>query len=261
MTSTQLETLAMAVILGAVAANLGSFTTVLAHREGSGSTLRGRSRCPKCATNLTARDLIPLVSWVLLRGRCRHCRLPIAMRYPATEAAFIAIAVGVVIQHGASFATFALVVTCLGVAMAARIDLVTQTLPNPILAGTAMISVALFSMEAFSNANWSHLVRGFTAAAVAFVIAFGVYALTRGGLGEGDVKFVPLIWLPLGWLSWGAAFAGYLVVAGVALIFAVTIALRQRRWRGVRLPLGPALAAGLIVVVIGDLQWPAELSR
>jgi leader peptidase (prepilin peptidase)/N-methyltransferase len=158
-------------------------------------------------------------------------------------------------------ASFALVLTCLGVAMAARIDLVTQTLPNPILAATAIAGIAMFSLAAFTSANWTDLVRGLTAAALAFVVALGVYALTRGGLGEGDVKFAPLIWLPLGWLGWGAAFAGYLVAAAVALLFAVTIAVRQRRWRGVKLPLGPALASGVIIVVILDLHWPPELSR
>lgn len=261
MSPAQLDTLAMALVLGAIAANLGSFTTVVAHREGTGSTLAGRSRCPKCSHELSARDLIPIVSWVLLRAKCRHCHRPIPMRYPATEAAFAAIAAGVTIQHGASLATLALVLTCLGVAMAARIDLVTQTLPNPILAITAMIGVSMFSLAAFADANWTDLIRGLTAAGIAFVVALTVYGLTRGGLGEGDVKFAPLIWLPLGWLGWGAAFAGYLVAAGVAMIFAITIAIRQRRWRGVRLPLGPALASGVILVVISDLHWPAELSR
>jgi leader peptidase (prepilin peptidase)/N-methyltransferase len=261
MSPTQFDTLAMALVLGAVAAYLGSFTTVVAHREGTGSSLGGRSRCPKCSHELSVRDLIPIVSWVLLRAKCRHCHLPIPLRYPATEATFVAIAVGVVIQHGASLATCALVLTCLGVAMAARIDLVTQTLPNPILAITGILSISMFSLAAFASANWSDLIRGLTAAAIAFVVALIVYGLTRGGLGEGDVKFAPLIWLPLGWLGWGAAFAGYLVAAGVALIFAITIAVRQRRWRGVRLPLGPALAAGVILVVIGDLHWPAELSQ
>jgi leader peptidase (prepilin peptidase) / N-methyltransferase len=261
MTATQIETLAMALVLGAIAANLGSFATVLAHREGTGATIAGRSRCPQCSTELRARDLIPLVSWLLLRARCHHCRRPIPFHYPATEATFAVIAVGVVVQHGASLATFALVLICLGVAMAARIDLVTQTLPNPILVITGLVGLSVFSLAAFANANWSNLIRGLTAAAIAFVIALAVYVLTRGGLGEGDVKFAPVIWLPLGWLSWGAAFAGYLVAAGVALLFAITIALRQRRWRGVRLPLGPALAMGVILVVIGDLHWPAELSR
>lgn len=261
MSPVQLETLALALVLGAVAANLGSFTTVLAHREGTGSTLGGRLRCPKCSHELSARDLIPMVSWVLLRAKCRHCHLPIPIRYPATEVTFTAIAVGVVVQHGASLATCALVMMCLGVAMAATIDLVTHTLPNPILATTGILGIAMFSLAAFANANWSDLIRGLTAAGIALVVALTVYGLLRGGLGEGDVKFAPLIWLPLGWLGWGAAFAGYLVAAGVALIFAITIAARQRRWRGVRLPLGPALAAGVILVVIGDLHWPPELSR
>lgn len=261
MTAAQLDTLAMALVLGVMAANLGSFTTVIAHREGTGSTLGGRSHCPRCAATLAVRDLIPVVSWVLLRGRCRHCGLPIALHYPATESAFIAIAAGVVIQHGASVASVGLVCVCLGVAMAARIDLVTQTLPNPILAVTALGAITLFGLAAVVSGDWSNLIRAITAAVIAFAVALGVYALTRGGLGEGDVKLAPLIWFPLGWLGWGAAFAGYLVAAAVALIFALAVGLHQRRWRGVRLPLGPALAAGLILVAVTDLHWPSEFAQ
>jgi leader peptidase (prepilin peptidase) / N-methyltransferase len=257
----QIDTLAMALVMGAVAANLGSFTTVLAHREGTGLGVSGRSQCPRCHNTLTFRDLVPILSWIWLRGHCRHCHTPIAARYLATEVTFAAIAVGVVTRHGASVASLALAMTCIGIAMAARMDLVTQTLPNPILAVTAVTGLVMFSAAAFANADWSQLIRALSAAGIAFVIALVVYAVTKGGLGEGDVKFVPLIWLPLGWLGWGAAFAGYLVTAAVALVFAVTIAWRQGKWRGVRLPLGPALASGVILVVVFDLHWPAELSR
>jgi leader peptidase (prepilin peptidase) / N-methyltransferase len=261
MTANQLDTWAMAVVLAVLAANLGSFSTVLAHRKGAGLAIQGRSQCRKCSGSLTVRDLIPILSWVWLRGRCRQCRQGISVSYPATEASFALIAAAVVLRHGASLATLALAICCLGAAMAARIDLSHHTLPNPILAVTASCGLSMFALAAFSAANWTNLTRALSAAGIAFVIAALVYLASKGRLGEGDVKFAPLIWLPLGWLGWGAAFAGYLVTSAVALAFAVGASVTAGRWRGTRLPLGPALASGLIVTVILDLHWPAELSK
>jgi leader peptidase (prepilin peptidase)/N-methyltransferase len=261
MTVSQIDTWAMAVVLAVLAANLGSYSTVLAHRKGAGLAVTGRSQCPKCSHCLTARDLIPILSWLWLRGRCRQCGQGISVSYLATEASFALIAAAVVLRHGASLATLGLAICCVGAAMAARIDLSNQTLPNPIIAGTGSLGLILFSLAAFSAANWTNLTRALSAAGIALLIAAIVYFATQGRLGEGDVKFAPLIWLPLGWLGWGAAFAGYLVASVVALAFAVTAGVKARRWRGTRLPLGPALAAGLIVTVILNIEWPMELSK
>jgi len=200
-----------------------------------------------------------VLSWCALRGRCRHCRQPISWTYPATEIAFAAVAAAVVWRHGPGWATLALAIVGLGAVMAARVDLVAQRLPNPITLVTAVGALGVFTVAAATSGVWGDLIRAVTVAAVAAVVALAVHLATRGALGEGDVKFAPLVWLGLGWLGWGAAFVGYLITAAVAFGFALTQMLRMRRWRAGRVPLGPALAAGMVLTVVLDLHWPAEL--
>jgi len=83
------DTLALRLVIGAVIGPiLGSFATMLSHRLPRGlSIVAPPSRCPSCGTRLAPRDLVPILSWMIQRGRCRHCRAPIGGRYIAIEAA------------------------------------------------------------------------------------------------------------------------------------------------------------------------------
>jgi leader peptidase (prepilin peptidase)/N-methyltransferase len=92
--------------------------------------------------------------------------------------------------------------------------------------------------------------------AIAFCAALVIYVVVRGGLGEGDVKFAPIVWMPLGWLGWGAAFGGYLVTALVAAVWAIVVSVSLRRIRNVSIPLGPALALGAIITILTNFSWP-----
>jgi leader peptidase (prepilin peptidase)/N-methyltransferase len=104
--------------------------------------------------------------------------------------------------------------------------------------------------------QWSSLRRAIIVAVLSFVVALLIYVVTRGGLGEGDVKFAPVVWMPLGWLGWGSAFGGYLVAAVVAVCWAVVVGISQRKFRKVSIPLGPALALGAIVTILTNFSWP-----
>ena len=129
----------------------------------------------------------------------------------------------VINQHGASIASVVLALSCIGLGVTATIDALTQRLPN-----RAIITIALI-----------------------------FYFVSRGGLGEGDVKFAPIVWFPLGWLGWGAAFGAYLIAAVIAVLWTVVFGIMQRRIRKVSIPLGPALALGAIITIIADFSWKA----
>ena len=80
---------------------LGSFATVVAHRVPRGeSIVSGRSRCPGCGATIAAYDNVPVLSWLLLRGRCRHCGERISVRYPLTELAMAALFAATVLILG-----------------------------------------------------------------------------------------------------------------------------------------------------------------
>jgi leader peptidase (prepilin peptidase)/N-methyltransferase len=93
-------------------------------------------------------------------------------------------------------------------------------------------------------------------AVIAFCVALFLYVASRGGLGEGDVKFAPIVWMPLGWLGWSSAFGGYLVAALVAALWALVASISQRKVRNVAIPFGPALALGAIIPILTNFTWP-----
>ncbi len=130
-----------------VGATLGSFLNVVIARLPAGeSVVAPRSRCPRCGHAIAWYDNIPIASWFALRGRCRSCRGPIALRYPLVEATIAAAAVAAFLRHGLTAAAFAeLVVVALLVALA-LIDLDTWQLPHgltwPLIAVGLLVSVS-----------------------------------------------------------------------------------------------------------------------
>jgi len=257
LTVEQLNTRVVAIVMAWFGLLLGSFATVVIHRLPENEQIvKGRSHCSTCKKTLSFIDLIPLVSWLMFRGRCRHCRAQVSFIYPLTELAAASIASIAVLQHGASWSSITLGVSCIGLATTACIDAQTRRLPNRAIISIIVIEILGFVLSAAIDDLWSSLWRAFIVAALSFFVALLIYIGTRGGLGEGDVKFAPVVWMPLGWLGWGSAFGGYLVAAVIAVCWAVIVGVSQRKFRKVSIPLGPALALGAIITVLTDFRWP-----
>lgn len=236
--------------LGGVAA--GSFLSVVAHRVPRGLSIVGpRSECPWCGARIAAYDNVPVISWLLLRGRCRHCGKWISVRYPAVE-------LGV----GAAFLATVLVLwddpaqLVLGLVFVATLAAVTLTdleqriIPNRILLVSAIAGLAIAALADPAS---------LPERAIAAVAAGGLLLLTAlaypRGMGMGDVKLAALMGLYLGRSVAPALliafFAGALV--GVGMIVREGAAARKR---GV--PFGPFLALGGIVGLLagGELiDW------
>jgi len=257
MTVAQLNTRVVAIAMAWFGLLLGSFATVVIHRLPKNEQIvKGRSHCPTCTATLSFIDLIPVVSWLIFRGRCRHCRASVSYVYPLTELTAAGIASIAVLQHGASWASITLGVSCIGLATTACIDAQTRRLPNRAIASILAIETVGFVLSAAIDDLWPSLWRALIVAALSLFVALLIYIGTRGGLGEGDVKFAPVVWMPLGWLGWGSAFGGYLVAAVIAVCWAVVVGISQRRFRKVSIPLGPALALGAIVTILTNFSWP-----
>jgi len=257
LTVAELNTRVVAIAMAWFGLLLGSFATVVIYRLPTNEQIvKGRSHCSSCQKTLSFIDLIPLVSWLMFRGRCRHCRVQVSFIYPLAEIAAASIASIAILQHGASLASITLGVSCIGLATTAFIDAQTRRLPNRAIVSILAIEIVGFVFSAAMDDQWSSLRRSFIVAALSFVVALLIYVVTRGGLGEGDVKFAPIVWMPLGWLGWGSAFGGYLVAAVVAACWAVVVGISQRKFRKVSIPLGPALALGAIVTILTNFSWP-----
>jgi leader peptidase (prepilin peptidase)/N-methyltransferase len=257
MTVAELNLRFVAVGMGLFGLLLGSFSTVVIYRlPRSEQLVKGRSVCPSCLSVLWPIDMIPVLSWIVLRRRCRHCRQRISAMYPLVEVTTCTLAVAVVFRYGASVLSVVLGLVCIGLAVTATIDAKTGKIPNKAVAVIAVLEIGGFSLIAIRSDAWDNWLRSMIVAAIAFGVALFLYVVSRGGLGEGDVKFVPVVWMPLGWLGWGAAFGGYLVAALVAALWASVVAISQKKLRKVAIPLGPAFALGAIIPILTNFTWP-----
>lgn len=238
---------------GLVGLVVGSYLNVVIHRLPSGaSTVTPRSRCPACGAPIRAFDNLPVLSWLLLRGRCRDCRAPISIRYPLVEAATGGLFAGAVAHFGWSFdALAAALLSSLLVALAG-IDLDHFLLPDRLTLPGLAAGLALQPLLATGS-----LLRGVAGALVGagvLLVLAGAWELARGveGMGLGDVKMLAMVGAFLGIAGVVvtlvvASFAGSL--AGLALLA------RGRGGLGSKLPFGVFLAAGGLAALFFGPAW------
>jgi len=235
-----MEAATFAGVLGAV---FGSFLNVVAYRlPRHESLITPASRCPSCGTPVKPYDNIPILSWLLLRGRCRGCSEPISPRYPLVEALTAALCVGAVLAHHSAVAITLSIALILLVVPAALIDLEHRIIPNRITAlGAVLALVVGIALDPAGEPE--RLIAG--AAAGGFLL---LAALAHpGGMGMGDVKLAGVMGLFL-----GRAVAPAMMVALLAgvLVGAFVIARKgARAGRKTAIPFGPFLALGALVAV------------
>ena len=192
---------------------IGSFLNVVVWRLPRGESLSSPpSACPKCGHAIRARDNVPVLGWLLLRGKCRDCGEPISPRYPIVEAvtglSFALIAFVVGIEPPAVFALPAyLYLAAISIALA-LIDLDTRRLPNRIVLPSLGVGAVLLALASWANGDWGALLRAVIGSAGLFALYFVIAFISPRGMGMGDVKLAAVLGLYLGWLGLGAARCG-----------------------------------------------------
>jgi len=235
---------------------VGSFLTVVVDRVPRGeSVLTPPSRCRSCGLRLGPLDLIPVVSWVVLRGKCRRCGAAIGIEPIVIELS----TAGMFVLFALKFEdTAPLPAYCiLGAVLVAQtwIDLHTQRLPRTItLTGIVLGGIAL-TITAIVIDDPERIWMMILGAGIALVTMLLIHWIGKGALGEGDVRLAPLLGMYLGWLNPGIVLPALLFgfVAG-AVFGVVTVALDKASRRTV-VPFGPFLAFGTVVAILWGQQF------
>lgn len=227
---------------------VGSFLNVVAYRAPQGMSLvRPPSSCPSCGHRIGARDNIPLLSWVLLRGRCRHCRAAISWRYPLVEAG-TAILFGLTAALIGSRAVlpaylwFAAVVIVLVV-----VDLDHKRIPNRILYPGTVVALILLGVGGWIDGEFGSVVRGLLGGSGYFALLLVVALAARGGFGMGDVKFGFLLGLFAAHRSWDSLAVAVVMAFLVGGVISIVLLLLRRAGRRDTIPFGPSLAIGVAI--------------
>ena len=232
--------IAIAALGGAL---LGSFLNVVVHRLPRGESLvRPRSRCPECATEIAPYDNVPVVSWLLLRGRCRHCRTRISARYPAVEL-FTALAFAAVVAVRGADDDLLLELPFVAALIAlAAIDLDHRILPNAIV-----YPLAAWGIAACLLVDRADLLEHLIAGAGAFTALLLVVLAYPAGMGVGDVKLAGVMGIYLGLSVLPAMLIAFFTGTLVGLVL---IAREGASARKMAVPFGVFLAIGGIAGVL-----------
>lgn len=248
--------LAFAFIYGMV---LGSFTNVCIYRIPEKISLWAPpSTCPGCGYQIKWYDNIPVISYILLGGKCRKCKTAISMQYPMVEMLSGFIVALIYLKLGLSYDVLFLSAIVVVLITIAAIDFKTMIIPNGtvialiIIGGLYTLARIIFPSEFVLPITWLEALIGFFAASVPLFI---VAVLSKGGMGGGDIKLMAAAGLFLGWKGiLVAMITGSLIGAIVSL----TLIAMKKKKRKDMIPFGPFLCLGILVAaIVGPdiIQW------
>lgn len=240
----------LAVLTGLLGLAIGSFLNVVIWRVPRGeSVVSPPSHCPHCDAPIRNRDNIPVLSWLLLRGRCRDCSAPISARYPAVELLTAAVFVVLTLRIGVEWSLPAyLYLGAIGVALA-LIDIDVRRLPDQIVLPSYPVALVLLTGASLLTGEWWSLGRGLIGLVALFAFYFLLALIYPSGMGFGDVKLAGLLGGVLGFISLPTllvgAFAAFLLggLAGGAVI------LSGRGSGKTALPFGPFMVGGTLLAL------------
>ena len=247
---------ALAALLGLV---MGSALNCLAMRIVAGERWSGNSRsaCPKCGHTLSALELIPLISWLIQGGKCRHCKAPISIRYPLTEAILAAVFVAMLLKFGLtaqllSALVFAGCLLCLSL-----VDLDTQIIPDRFILIPIVVRAAQLLFTGGFSALLGASVPGFIIAGAVLLLSLIMdKVLKKDTMGGGDIKLLFVIGLYL------TLPECLLMVMLSCVIGIVMAAILMRVDSETAFPFGPALSiAAVLTMLVGSpiVNWYLSL--
>lgn len=246
-------------IFGAV---VGSFLNVCIYRMPlDQSIVSPGSRCMGCGTSVRWYDNIPIVSWLVLRGRCRSCGASFSIRYPLVELLTALLATLLILKFGLTLRFAVMFVFCAALVVITFIDFDYQIIPDEIsLPGIGLGFVSSFFMPELGwLSSLSGIIAGWGLLALVF---YGYLWLTgREGMGGGDAKLLAMMGAFLGFQA-----VPFIIFASslVGTIAGLSIMAIQRKDRHLAIPFGPYLALGAVLYIFGGpqiIRWYLQFGK
>ena len=240
--------LAFCAVVGLI---IGSFLNVVIWRvPRRESVVRPPSHCPACEASIAPRDNVPVMSWVLLRGRCRACAAPISPRYPLVEAGCAALWVVMALRFGLDPVLPAFLYLASVLLALAIIDIDLKRLPDALTLPSYVVGVVALGTAAALGSDSGSLPRALLGGVALFAVYFALCLAYPAGMGFGDVKLSGVLGLHLGWLGWDIWAVG--LVAGFlgGGAFGVVLLALGRAGRKTAIPFGPFMIAGTLLAVL-----------
>ncbi len=229
---------------------VGSFLNVVIYRvPRKESIVTPRSHCPSCQALIKEYDNIPVFSWLILKGHCRHCGVAISPRYIFVEVACAGLFAGLAARLGYNWELPAFLVLFAGLLCLACIDLETLLLPKSVVY-PVLILVTLFMVGASAiSGDWHRLIVAAICAVAWFVLFFAINLASPRMLGYGDVRLALLLGLGLGWFGWRFVVIGFFSANLIGAIIGLALIATKRMSHDQPIPYAVFLAIGTAVAV------------
>ena len=255
----------LAVFAFLIGASVGSFLNLAADRVPAGrSIVKPRSFCESCNTQLASKDLIPILSYIWIRGKCRYCSAPIPIRFMAVEALTGALFTAVYVRYGFEV-EFVLLATAVSLMLVfALIDLEHGIIPNKIILPSLAVLIILspfwtelgLSRSFLGNDNLGGtLINSILTGLGSFLFFMVIALIYPNGMGMGDVKLGGVIGLLVGFP--GALLALWLAVVSAGVI-AIGLVVMRKFGRKDTIPFGPFLSMGAVAALLAEsdlISW------
>lgn len=239
---------------------VGSFLTVVVDRVPRGASIVAPpSACGACGHRLTPLDLVPVVSWLVLRGRCRHCGAKIGVEPIVVELANATLFVLFALELGADAAVPAFCILAAALVALVWIDLREFRLPREITYTAFVLGAVALVIAALVNDEPERIWQAFLGAGIALAIMGTIYLASRGGMGDGDVRLAPLLGLYLGYLNPGIVPVGLFIGFLLGAVVGVAMMAVGKGGRKTALPFGPFLAVGTVIAVFAGQSIVDEI--
>ncbi len=241
---------------------VGSFLNVVIYRvPRHESIVSPRSACPNCGTPILERDNIPVLSYVLLKGRCRSCHSPISKRYPLVEMANAALFAGTAARLGFNWDLPAFLVLFAGLLALACIDVELLILPKLIVYSVLAAVAGLLTLAAGLSGAWHELWVAGVFALGWFAVFFVLNFLSPRYLGFGDVRLAPVLGLGLGWFGWKFVVLGFFSANLIGAIVGGFLIATKKMSRDQQIPYGVYLALGAAVAIFAGPEIVTHFHR